>query len=64
MSGRGRGRGRGRGGGSGPRSVSQQYLQSSAQAAGIDVKHVNNMIGGSGSNNHRGGKIFGDLELH
>ena len=55
----GRGRGRGRGGGSGPRSISQQYLQNSAQAAGIDVKHVNNMIGG-GSNH----KIFGDLELH
>ena len=55
----GRGRGRGRGGGSGPRSISQQYLQNSAQAAGIDVKQVNNMIGG-GSNH----KIFGDLELH
>ena len=48
-----RGRGRGRGGG--PRSVSQQYLQNSANEAGLDIKNVGRsaVIG-----------IFPDLELH
>ena len=55
MSGRGRGRGRGRGG-SGPRSISQQYLQNSAQEAGLDIKHVGRGVMGNG--------IFPDLELH
>ena len=61
MSGRGRGRGRGRGG-SGPRSISQQYLQNSAQEAGLDIKHVGRggVMGGINGN----GQIFPDLELH
>ena len=56
MSGRGRGRGRGgRGGRGGPQSVSQQYLQNTAEQAGIDIRHI------------RGAStmgIFPDLELH
>ena len=55
MSGRGRGRGRGRGG-SGTSSISQQYLQNSAQEAGLDIKHVGRGVMGNG--------IFPDLELH
>jgi len=48
-----RGRGRGRGGG--PRSASQQYLQNSANEAGLDIKNVGrSAVGG----------IFPDLELH
>ncbi len=50
----GRGRGRGRGGGGGPRSVSQQYLLSSAQEAGFDVRTLGRSSGG----------IFSDFELH
>eukprot|EP00578_Thalassiosira_sp_NH16_P000377 CAMPEP_0181140748 /NCGR_PEP_ID=MMETSP1071-20121207/35465_1 /TAXON_ID=35127 /ORGANISM="Thalassiosira sp., Strain NH16" /LENGTH=282 /DNA_ID=CAMNT_0023227711 /DNA_START=109 /DNA_END=957 /DNA_ORIENTATION=+ len=52
MSGRGRGRGRGRG--SGPLSSSQQYLQTSALEAGIDVRQMRCGTGG----------LFPDLELH
>ena len=51
MSGRGRGRGRG---GGGPRSVSQQYLLSSAQEAGFDVRNLRTSAAG----------MFSDLELH
>jgi hypothetical protein len=50
----GRGRGRGRGGGGGPRSVSQQYLLSSAQEAGFDVRNLRTSSAG----------IFSDFELH
>jgi len=48
-----RGRGRGRGGG--PRSVSQQYLQNSANEAGLDIKNVGRSAAVG---------IFPDLELH
>eukprot|EP00574_Skeletonema_japonicum_P001087 CAMPEP_0201738320 /NCGR_PEP_ID=MMETSP0593-20130828/44765_1 /ASSEMBLY_ACC=CAM_ASM_000672 /TAXON_ID=267983 /ORGANISM="Skeletonema japonicum, Strain CCMP2506" /LENGTH=257 /DNA_ID=CAMNT_0048232503 /DNA_START=44 /DNA_END=817 /DNA_ORIENTATION=+ len=50
----GRGRGRGRGGGGGPRSVSQQYLLSSAQEAGFDVRNLRTSSTG----------MFSDFELH
>ncbi len=50
----GRGRGRGRGGGGGPRSVSQQYLMSSAQESGIDVRNLRTSSAG----------MFSDFELH
>mmetsp|Transcript_15128 Transcript_15128/g.32841 ORF Transcript_15128/g.32841 Transcript_15128/m.32841 type:complete len:278 (-) Transcript_15128:1226-2059(-) len=53
MSGRGRGRGRGRGGG--PQSVSQQYLLSSAQEAGIDIRNIRGAVPVG---------IFLDFELH
>ena len=56
MSGRGRGRGRGRGG-SGPRSISQQYLQNSAQEAGLDIKNVGRGVMGGINGN---GQIFPD----
>lgn len=51
----GRGRGRGRGGGGGPRSVSQQYLLSSAHEAGFDVRNL-------GRTSSAG--LFSDFELH
>ena len=50
----GRGRGRGRGGGGGSRSVSQQYLLSSAQEAGFDVRNLRTSSTG----------MFSDFELH
>eukprot|EP00985_Skeletonema_marinoi_P013639 scaffold6795_cov110-Skeletonema_marinoi.AAC.1 len=50
----GRGRGRGRGGGGGPRSASQQYLLSSAQEAGFDVRNLRTSSTG----------MFSDFELH
>lgn len=54
MSGRG-GRGRGGRGGRGPQSVSQLYLQNSAQEAGIDVR----LLRGASTTG-----IFPELELH
>ncbi|KAL9188988.1 hypothetical protein ACHAXT_011478 [Thalassiosira profunda] len=54
---RGRGRGRGRGGSGGPKSASQQYLLSSAQEAGVDVRHLRGMA-------PAGAAIFPALEWH